>query len=104
MWLERPTEQSPGEPEADQAGDEMMENFEVISAALVADGDPAEAGGPVWHALDHPAASTEPLADPIPAPRSSLGQHLPGNAGLGREQGARERGAARHQRAAALRA
>ena len=58
----------PDEPEADQAGGEQVEAEQDVEPALVADGEPAEAGEPRQRALDHPAVAAQPLGAVDPAP------------------------------------
>jgi hypothetical protein len=50
------------EPEADQGGGEQVEAEQDVEPALVADGQPAEAGEPGQRALDHPPVPTQAFA------------------------------------------
>ncbi len=66
-FIRRLTGPPPGEPEADQGGGEQVERLEDVEPALVADGQPAQAGEPGQRALDHPAVPAEPLGVVDPA-------------------------------------
>jgi hypothetical protein len=56
------------EPEADQGGGEAVEALEDVGPALVADGQPPEAGEPGQRALYHPAVAAQAFRALDPAP------------------------------------
>src|SRR4051794_34917352 len=65
------------EVEADQGGGEAVERLEDVGPALVADGEPAEAGKPGERAFDHPPVPTQALATLDPASRDARDDAAP---------------------------